>query len=108
MFSTPSNCKTAQDITLCVPGLRVVTSHFSGVVMIMLVAMISGLVRCMSPVSSRTVRPKGPSRFPKLRAISAAKAFIGAMYTTFEKKKKKLVFFSTEDLSWAQLNKMYR
>lgn len=65
------------------PGLRVVTSHFSGVVIIILVAIISGFVRCISPVNSRTDSPRGSSRLPKLRAISAASAFIGAIYTTY-------------------------
>src|SRR5262245_50450983 len=39
--------------------LRVTTSHFSGVVTSMLVAAISALVSCMSPVSSRTLSPSG-------------------------------------------------
>ena len=45
------------------------------------VFMISALVSCMSPVSSRTEMPSGSRRRPKLRTISAASAFIGATYT---------------------------
>lgn len=37
--------------------LRVMTSHFSGVVTIICVSSISRFVSCMSPVSSRTFRP---------------------------------------------------
>ncbi len=60
------------------PGFRVTTSHFSGVVMIMDVSIISALVSCMSPVSSLTIILKGASFFENVAAISAARAFIGA------------------------------
>lgn len=41
------------------PPLRVMTSHFSGVVTIICVSASSFLLSCMSPVSSRTDRPAG-------------------------------------------------
>lgn len=43
--------------TLTSPPLRVITSHFSGVVTIICVSIISCLLSCMSPVSSLTARP---------------------------------------------------
>jgi hypothetical protein len=44
------------------PTLRVMTSHFSGVVTIICVSASSFLVSCMSPVSSRTARPEWGQR----------------------------------------------
>ena len=40
------------------PGFLVTTSHFSGVVTNIWVCMISVLVSCMSPVNSRTLKPR--------------------------------------------------
>ena len=48
------------------------------------VSIISFLVSCMSPVSSLTAMPRGLRREPKLATISAARAFIGAMYTIWD------------------------
>eukprot|EP00200_Dunaliella_tertiolecta_P000137 CAMPEP_0202363946 /NCGR_PEP_ID=MMETSP1126-20121109/15536_1 /ASSEMBLY_ACC=CAM_ASM_000457 /TAXON_ID=3047 /ORGANISM="Dunaliella tertiolecta, Strain CCMP1320" /LENGTH=81 /DNA_ID=CAMNT_0048958461 /DNA_START=121 /DNA_END=366 /DNA_ORIENTATION=+ len=70
-----------KDAMLTSPPLRVMTSHFSGVVTIICVSASSFLVSCMSPVSSRTSRPSGFSLLEKLATTSAAKAFIGATYT---------------------------
>jgi hypothetical protein len=110
--------------------LRVMTSHFSGVVTIICVSSISRFVSCMSPVSSRTFRPvqiidnqlllacqsdtptrvplillvgrlhvwmqllctgcasccapSGASRLAKAAVTSAARAFMGATYTTLK------------------------
>ena len=88
------------------PFLRVMTSHFSGVVTIICqkailttacleyvrhfqhcacvctcVVSISRLVNCMSPVSSRTDMPSGFSFSENFSCTSWASAFIGATYT---------------------------
>lgn len=83
------------------PLLRVMMSHFSGVVMISCVSLIyallplsagtSSLVRFTSPDSSRTFTPYGFSFYgsrprhartrPKLSTISFTSAFMGATYT---------------------------
>mmetsp|Transcript_15707 Transcript_15707/g.53639 ORF Transcript_15707/g.53639 Transcript_15707/m.53639 type:complete len:336 (-) Transcript_15707:647-1654(-) len=68
--------------TLASPPLRVMTSHFSGVVTMTCVSASSRLLSCMSPVSSRTSMPSGASLRPNAPAISAASAFMGATYTT--------------------------
>ena len=60
------------------PFLRVITSHFSGVVTITCVSAISCRVSCMSPVSSRTSSPSRSSRFLNFSTISCASAFMGA------------------------------
>lgn len=77
-------------------GFRVTTSHFSGVVTMICVSLISCFVSCMSPaydqvndtrscdtvyipVSSRTRTFNHFSRFPIFRVISAASAFMGAL-----------------------------
>mmetsp|Transcript_23096 Transcript_23096/g.68646 ORF Transcript_23096/g.68646 Transcript_23096/m.68646 type:complete len:208 (+) Transcript_23096:4817-5440(+) len=62
--------------------LRVMMSHFSGVVTMTCVSSISAFVRLMSPVSSRTLMPYAAvKRCVKLPTISATSAFIGATYT---------------------------
>lgn len=48
--------------TAASPPFRVITSHFSGVVTIICVSSISFRDSCMSPVSSRTLRPSPDSR----------------------------------------------
>lgn len=50
--------------------------------------MISDFDSFISPVSSLTDIPRGSSRPPKLRTISAAKAFIGATYTILKDRTK--------------------
>ena len=60
------------------PDLRVMMSHFSGVVTIICVFAICSFVSCWSPVSSFTTTPKGSSRLRKLSTISCTNAFIGA------------------------------
>ena len=68
----------SDDATLTSPPLRVITSHFSGVVTIMCVSSISFFVSCVSPVSSLTWIPSGANRRPNAPVTSAASAFIGA------------------------------
>ena len=60
--------------------LRVMTSHFSGVVTMTWVACSSRCVSCMSPVSSLTTTPQQPSFSENFWVTSAARAFIGATY----------------------------
>mmetsp|Transcript_28345 Transcript_28345/g.85721 ORF Transcript_28345/g.85721 Transcript_28345/m.85721 type:complete len:352 (+) Transcript_28345:166-1221(+) len=78
---TSSMTSKPTDWTIPSEPLRVVTSHFSGVVTMSCVCAICSLVSCWSPVSSLTVMPNGSSRFPKLSTISCTSAFIGATYT---------------------------
>mmetsp|Transcript_23808 Transcript_23808/g.77830 ORF Transcript_23808/g.77830 Transcript_23808/m.77830 type:complete len:351 (-) Transcript_23808:1019-2071(-) len=78
---TSSMTSKPTDWTIPSEPLRVVTSHFSGVVTMSCVACSSRFVSCMSPVYSRTDRPSGPSALPNLETSSAASAFIGATYT---------------------------
>mmetsp|Transcript_24203 Transcript_24203/g.60073 ORF Transcript_24203/g.60073 Transcript_24203/m.60073 type:complete len:219 (+) Transcript_24203:2978-3634(+) len=63
------------------PDLRVMMSHFSGVVTITCVSSICARLSDTSPVSSRTLTPKGFRRAPRLPTISATSAFMGATYT---------------------------
>jgi hypothetical protein len=69
------------DATETSPPLRVMTSHFSGVVTIIVVSSSSFFVSCVSPVSSLTVIPSGASLRENAFVTSAASAFIGATYT---------------------------
>mmetsp|Transcript_13447 Transcript_13447/g.42956 ORF Transcript_13447/g.42956 Transcript_13447/m.42956 type:complete len:352 (-) Transcript_13447:1003-2058(-) len=78
---TSSMTSKPTDWTIPSEPLRVVTSHFSGVVTMSCVCEICSFVSCWSPVSSLTVMPNGSSRFPKLSTISCTSAFIGATYT---------------------------
>ena len=60
------------------PPLRVITSHFSGVVTSMVVSSSSFFDSCVSPVSSRTLSPSGARRRENAAVTSAASAFMGA------------------------------
>ena len=73
--------RRSADATDTSPPLRVMTSHFSGVVTIICVSSSSFLLSCVSPVSSRTEMPSGARRREKAPVTSAASAFIGATYT---------------------------
>mmetsp|Transcript_3063 Transcript_3063/g.12241 ORF Transcript_3063/g.12241 Transcript_3063/m.12241 type:complete len:309 (-) Transcript_3063:721-1647(-) len=63
------------------PDLRVMMSHFSGVVTMTCVSSICARDNDTSPVSSRTFTPYGLSLAPRLPTISATSAFMGATYT---------------------------
>ena len=64
------------------PLLRVITSHFSGVVTMICVSAISALVRFWSPLSSRTRTPYASvRRCVKFATTSCTSAFMGATYT---------------------------
>mmetsp|Transcript_14013 Transcript_14013/g.46409 ORF Transcript_14013/g.46409 Transcript_14013/m.46409 type:complete len:308 (-) Transcript_14013:250-1173(-) len=72
------------------PDLRVMMSHFSGVVTMTWVSSICCRERDTSPVSSRTFTPNGFKRLPRLPTISATSAFMGATYTILNSFKFKL------------------
>ena len=84
--------------------LRVVTSHFSGVVTIICVSMSSFLVSCMSPVNSRTTRRSSRSRLPKFSTISCASAFIGATYTILNSSRRSTPDTKCLPTSWRIVN----
>lgn len=65
--------------------LRLIPSHFSGVVMIMSASRMVRVSGVLSPVNSTSFKPIGPaSRLPQSCTRSRTSAFMGAIYTTFE------------------------